>query len=35
MLAIILTGVCKGESLMLVMELAELGPLKKYLEKHL
>ncbi|BFY99746.1 hypothetical protein BsWGS_02786 [Bradybaena similaris] len=28
-------GVCKGESLMLVMELAELGPLKKYLEKHL
>ncbi|KAI8773425.1 tyrosine-protein kinase SYK [Biomphalaria glabrata] len=28
-------GVCKGESLMLVMELAELGPLKKYLEKNL
>ncbi|XP_059140212.1 tyrosine-protein kinase SYK-like [Physella acuta] len=28
-------GVCKGESLMLVMELAELGPLKKYLERHL
>lgn len=28
-------GVCKGDSLMLVMELAELGPLKKYLEKNL
>ncbi|GFO37119.1 tyrosine-protein kinase [Plakobranchus ocellatus] len=27
-------GVCKGETLMLVLELAELGPLKKYLERH-
>nr|KAG5713979.1 hypothetical protein BaRGS_020307 [Batillaria attramentaria] len=27
-------GICKGESLMLVMELAKLGPLNKYLPKH-
>ncbi|XP_005099019.1 tyrosine-protein kinase SYK [Aplysia californica] len=27
-------GVCKSNSLMLVLELAELGPLKKYLERH-
>uniref|UniRef100_A0A6Q2X7L2 Tyrosine-protein kinase n=1 Tax=Esox lucius TaxID=8010 RepID=A0A6Q2X7L2_ESOLU len=27
-------GICEAESLMLVMELAELGPLHKYLQKH-
>nr|XP_046223992.1 tyrosine-protein kinase SYK-like [Oncorhynchus gorbuscha] len=27
-------GICEAESLMLVMELAELGPLHKYLQRH-
>nr|XP_015191917.1 PREDICTED: tyrosine-protein kinase SYK isoform X1 [Lepisosteus oculatus] len=27
-------GICDAENLMLVMELAELGPLNKYLQKH-
>ncbi|XP_039636240.1 tyrosine-protein kinase SYK isoform X2 [Perca fluviatilis] len=27
-------GICEAESLMLVMELAELGPLHKFLQKH-
>ncbi|KAM6985362.1 LOW QUALITY PROTEIN: tyrosine-protein kinase SYK [Aplochiton taeniatus] len=27
-------GICEAESLMLVMELADLGPLHKYLQKH-
>ncbi|KAM6985169.1 tyrosine-protein kinase SYK-like [Aplochiton taeniatus] len=27
-------GICEAESLMLVMELADLGPLNKYLQKH-
>ncbi|KAK5851633.1 hypothetical protein PBY51_023173 [Eleginops maclovinus] len=27
-------GICDAESLMLVMELAELGPLNKFLQKH-
>ncbi|KAL0963184.1 hypothetical protein UPYG_G00350810 [Umbra pygmaea] len=27
-------GICEAENLMLVMELAELGPLHKYLQKH-
>lgn len=27
-------GICEAESWMLVMELAELGPLNKYLIKH-
>lgn len=27
-------GICEAENLMLVMELAELGPLNKYLQKN-
>lgn len=27
-------GICEAENLMLVMELAELGPLHKFLQKH-
>ncbi|XP_033112027.1 tyrosine-protein kinase SYK-like [Anneissia japonica] len=27
-------GVCRGDDMMLVLELAELGPLHKYLKKH-
>lgn len=27
-------GICEAENLMLVMELAELGPLNKFLQKH-
>lgn len=27
-------GICEAESLMLVMELAELGPLHKFLQRH-
>ena len=29
-----LIGVCRSETLMLVMELATLGPLNKYLKSH-
>lgn len=29
-----LIGVCRSESVMLVMELANFGPLHKYLKKH-
>lgn len=29
-----LIGVCKSDTLMLVMELATLGPLNKYLKNH-
>lgn len=29
-----LIGVCKSDTLMLVMELAPLGPLNKYLKSH-
>lgn len=27
-------GICEAENLMLVMELADLGPLHKFLQKH-
>ena len=27
-------GICDAENLMLVMELADLGPLHKYLQRH-
>ena len=27
-------GICEAENLMLVMELAELGPLNKFLQKN-
>lgn len=27
-------GICEAESLMLVMELAELGPLNKFLQRN-
>ncbi len=30
-----LIGVCKSDTIMLVMELAPLGQLNKYLKKHL
>ena len=34
-LYLISVGLCKAETLMLVLELAPLGPLHKYLKKHL
>jgi len=29
-----MVGICKAESIMLVLELAALGPLNKYLKKN-
>ena len=31
---ILTTGICASEPIMLVMELAKLGPLNKYLRSH-
>lgn len=28
------TGVCKAQHFMLILELAPLGPINKYLKKH-